>query len=123
MQQLSKAEYNTLGFGPRVINKIKNLSIKDQGSVYSNLIDDIAIERTLKKGLIIRRLLLSGNQAQASEQRHQKIALLERDIESLMFERRIRQSLANNTMLDVLKIRAVDVKQEGFRVVDDNLFL
>ena len=123
MQQLSKADYNTLGLGPRVVNKIKNLSIKDQGSVYSNLVDDIAIERTIKKGLIIRRLLLSGNQAQASDERNQKIALLERDIESLMFERRIRQDLANNTMLDVLKIRAVDVKQGGFRVVDDNLFL
>jgi hypothetical protein len=66
---------------------------------------------------------LSGNQAEASDQRDQKIALLERDIESLMFERRIKQSLANNTMLDILKIRAVDVKQEDFKVPDDNLFL
>jgi hypothetical protein len=40
-----------------------------------------------------------------------------------MFERRIKQSLANSTMLDILKIRKVDVKQEDFKVPDDNLFL
>jgi hypothetical protein len=56
--QLNKREFNKLGFGPKVLAKIKNLSIRDQGSVYSNLIDDIAIERTIRKGLIIRRLLL-----------------------------------------------------------------
>jgi hypothetical protein len=55
--------------------------------------------------------------------RANKLALLERDIESLMFERRIKQSLANNTMLDILKIRAVDGGQEGFKVPDNNLFL
>jgi hypothetical protein len=40
-----------------------------------------------------------------------------------MFERRIKQNLANNTMLDILKIRAVDVKQGVFKVRGDNLFL
>lgn len=123
MAQLEKAEYNQLGFGPKVINKIKRLSVKDQDSVYSNLIDDIAIRRTINKALVIRRLLLSGNQAQVSEQRDKKIALLERDIDSLIFERRIKQSLANKAMLDILNIIKVDDAQGGFKAVDDNLFL
>jgi hypothetical protein len=55
--------------GPKVLAKIKDLSVKDQGSVYSNLIDDIAIERTIKRAMIIRRLLLSGNQAETSNER------------------------------------------------------
>jgi hypothetical protein len=41
--QLNKREFNKLGFGPKVLAKIKNLSIRDQSSVYSNLIDDIAV--------------------------------------------------------------------------------
>jgi hypothetical protein len=40
-----------------VLAKIKNLSIRDQSSVYSNLIDDIAIERTIRKGLIIKTII------------------------------------------------------------------
>lgn len=123
MQQFKQEEYSQLGFGPKVINKINNLSIKDQDSVYANLIDDIAIERTINKALIIRRLLLSASQAQASDQRDKKIALLERDIDSLMFERKIKQSLANRTMLDVLRIIKVDDAQGGFGEVDDNPFL
>jgi hypothetical protein len=53
-------------------------------------------------------LLLSGNQAETSNERDKKIALLERDIKSLMFERNVRQELANNTILEVLKIRAIN---------------
>jgi hypothetical protein len=34
-----------------VLAKIKDLSVKDQGNVYSNLLDDIAIERTIKRAL------------------------------------------------------------------------
>ncbi len=123
VKQLNKNEFEKLGLGPEVLNKIKNLSIKDQGSVYSNLMDDVAIERTVKKGLIIRRLLLSGNQAETSDERDKKIALLERDIESLMFERRIRQELANNTILEILKTRAPEGNTGNFKVPDNNPFL
>ena len=121
--QLNKREFNKLGFGPKVLAKIKNLSIRDQSSVYSNLIDDIAIERTIRKGLIIRRLLLSGNQAETSNERDKKIALLERDIKSLMFERNVRQELANNTILEVLKIRAIEGNQNNFKTPDSSPFL
>lgn len=106
MQQFNNFEYNKLGFGPDVIERVKILSVKDQGSVYSNLIDDVAIERSIRKALIVRRLLLSGNQAETSEQRDKKIALLERDIKSLMFERKIKQELSNNTLLELLNIRS-----------------
>ncbi len=121
--QLNNGEFDKLGFGSEVLDKIKNLSIKDQSSVYSNLIDDIAIARTIKKGLIVRRLLLSGNQAETSDERDKKIALLERDIESLMFERRVRQELANNTILEVLKIIAPEGNTDNFKVPDNNPFL
>jgi hypothetical protein len=39
-------------------------------------------------------------------------ALLERDIKSLMFERNVRQELTNNTILEVLKIRAIEDNQK-----------
>jgi integrating conjugative element protein (TIGR03755 family) len=122
MLQFNEAKYNELGLGPSVINKIRFLHVKDRNSVYSNLIDDIAIERTIKKGLIIRRLLLSGNQGEASEQRDKKIALLERDIESLMFERRINQELANNTILDILKIKSIEGNIDGLKEPDSMPF-
>jgi hypothetical protein len=48
-KQLNKREFNELGFGPKVLAKIKDLSVKDQGNVYSNLLDDIAIERAIKR--------------------------------------------------------------------------
>ena len=121
--QLERSEFDKLGLGPKVLYKIKILSIKDQGSVYSNLIDDIAIERTIRKGLITRRLLLSGNQAATSDERDKKIALLERDIKSLMFERSIKQELANNTILEILKTRTPEGNQNNFKVPDNNPFL
>lgn len=123
MEQLGNKEYTKLGFGPVAINKIKNLSIRDQGSIYANLISDVAIERVIRKSLIIRRLLLSGNQAEASDERDKKIALLERDIESLMFERRIKQELTNNTILEVLKIRETPVNQDGFKMPEESILL
>lgn len=119
-EQLQNLEYDNLGIGPLVLRNIKILSVKDQNTVYSNLIDDIAIQRVIKKALAVRRLLLSGNQAEASDQRDKKIALLEREIDSLMFERKVKQELANNTMLDVLKIRAPDYKP--FKQTDDKPF-
>lgn len=120
---LLQAKYTELGFGPAVVNKIKNLSHKDQGSIYSNLIDDIAIEKTIKKALVIRRLLLSGAQAEASDQRDKKIAVLEREIKSLMFERKVKQDLANNTMLELLKIQVPAGNPEQFKKPDDSPFL
>jgi len=123
LEQLNKSEFTKIGLGPKVRTKIKDLSIKDQGSVFANLIDDIAIQRTINKALIIRRLLLSGNQGETSDERDKKIALLERDIKSLMFERRIKQELTNNTVLEILKIKPIEGNQDNFKVPDNNPFL
>jgi hypothetical protein len=59
MEQLNKRAFNELGIGPKVLAKIKNFSIKDQGSVYSNLLDDIAIERTIKRAMIIYNTIIN----------------------------------------------------------------
>jgi hypothetical protein len=37
-EQLNKRAFNELGLGPKVLAKIKDLSVKDQGSVYSNIL-------------------------------------------------------------------------------------
>jgi predicted nuclease of restriction endonuclease-like (RecB) superfamily len=86
----------------------------------SNISD---LERTIKRAMIIRRLLLSGNQAETSNERDKKIALLERDIKSLMFERNVRQELTNNTILEVLKIRAIEDNQNDFKTPYNRPFL
>ncbi|CAC9517926.1 hypothetical protein [uncultured Gammaproteobacteria bacterium] len=78
------------------------------------------MERAIKRALIIRRLLLSGNQAETSNERDKKIALLERDIKSLIFERNVRQELTNNTILEVLKIRVIEGKQHNFKMPDSS---
>lgn len=123
MEQLNKGEFSKIGLGPKVLAKIRNLSIKDQGSVFANLIDDIAIKRVIEKSLIIRRLLLSGNQGETSDERDKKIALLERDIKSLMFERTVRQELTNNTVIEILKIKPIEGNQDNFKAPDINPFL
>lgn len=125
MEQFQQTKYNELGIGPEVIRKVQYFSIKDQGSIYSNIIDDIAIQRTIKKGLVTRRLLLSGNQAESSDERDKKIAVLERDIQSLMFERKIRQNLANNTILEILKVKDPKINRNdpNFKTPDSNPFL
>lgn len=119
----NKGKYDELGIGPQVVNKVKILSAKNQGSVYSNLIDDLAIAKTINKALITRRLLLSGAQAEESDQRDKKIAVLEREIKSLMFERRIKQELANNTMLELLKIQEPRGNQGRFKTPENSPFL
>jgi hypothetical protein len=40
-----------------------------------------------------------------------------------MFERNVRQELANNTILEVLKIRAIEGKQNNFKTPDSSPFL
>ena len=78
------------------------------------LVAEISTARTVEKALYGRRLLLSGRQVPevyatevAREHADIAIAELDREIESLLFETRVRREVVSNTVAILLRRAAV----------------
>ncbi len=88
----------------QLIEAIREMPGTEQSLVMGRLVSEISTARTLEKALLARRLLLSGRQVPevyatevAREHADASIAELDREIESLLFETRVRREIVSET--------------------------
>ena len=98
----------------QVIEAIREMPPSEQGLIMGRLVSEISTARTVEKALHARRLLLSGRQVPevyatqvAREHADQSIAELDREIESLLFETRVRKEIVSGTVTTLLQRAAL----------------
>jgi len=108
----------------QVIEAIREMPVSEQGLVMNRLVSEIATARTVEKALVARRLLLSGRQVPevyatqvAREHADASIAELDREIESLLFETRVRKEIVSATISTLLERTAR--RRQGSLTVPD----
>ncbi len=82
----------------------------EQGLIIARLVSEISMARTLEKALYARRLLLTGRQVPevyatevAREHAQRSIEELDREIDSLLLETRVRKEVVSDTVVTLLK--------------------
>ena len=88
----------------QLIEAIREMPASEQSLVMGRLVSEISTARTVEKALLARRLLLTGRQVPevyatevAREHADASIAELDREIESLLFETRVRREIVSET--------------------------
>ncbi len=94
----------------QVIEAIREMPASEQSLIMGRLVSEISTARTVEKALLARRLLLSGRQVPevyatevAREHADISIAELDREIESLLFETRVRREIVSETLVTLLE--------------------
>ncbi len=94
----------------QVIEAIREMPASEQGLITSRLVAEISTARTVEKALLARRLLLTGRQVPevyatdvAREHADSSIAELDKEIENLLFETRVRKEVVSNTVSILLQ--------------------
>ena len=94
----------------QVIEAIRAMPAADQGLIIGRLVSEISTARTVEKALYARRLLLTGRQVPevyatdvAREHAERSIEELDREIESLLFETRVRREVVSDTVTVLLE--------------------
>ena len=89
----------------QVIEAIREMPASEQSLVIGRLVSEISTARTVEKALFARRLLLTGRQVPevyatevAREHADTSIAELDREIENLLFETRVRREVVSETV-------------------------
>lgn len=93
----------------QVIEAIRGMPATEQNLIAGRLVAEISTARTIEKALLARRLLLSGRQipevyAAEVARRHvdASIAELDREIDNLLFETRVRREVVSDTVVTLL---------------------
>jgi hypothetical protein len=107
----------------QVIEAIREMPATEQGLIIGRLVSEIGTARTVEKALHARRLLLSGRQvpevyATEVAREHVDTALteLDQEIESLLFETRVRREVVSETVTVLLQ-RAAARRQSSLDVL------
>ena len=94
----------------QVIEAIREMPATEQGLIIGRLVSEISTARTVEKALYARRLLLSGRQVPevyatevAREHADTAIAELDKEIENLLFETRVRREVVSDTVTVLLE--------------------
>jgi hypothetical protein len=94
----------------QVIEAIREMTASEQSLIMGRLVSEISTARTVEKALFARRLLLSGRQVPevyatevAREHADTSIAELDKEIENLLFETRVRKEVVSNTIVTLLQ--------------------
>lgn len=94
----------------QVIEAIREMPATEQGLIIGRLVSEISTARTVEKALYARRLLLSGRQVPevyatevARDHADTAIAELDKGIESLLFETRVRREVVSDTVVVLLE--------------------
>ena len=94
----------------QVIEAIHEMPTFEQGLIMGRLVSEISTARTVEKALYARRLLLTGRQVPevyatevAREHADVSIAELDKEIENLLFETRVRKEVVSDTVVLLLK--------------------
>lgn len=106
----------------QVVEAIREMPATEQGLIIGRLVAEISTARTVEKALYARRLLLSGRQvpevyATEVARDHADTALVELDkeIESLLFETRVRREVVSSTVTVLLQ-RAAARRQAALNI-------
>ncbi|MCY4563878.1 MAG: integrating conjugative element protein, partial [Gammaproteobacteria bacterium] len=98
----------------QLIEAIREMPAPEQSLVLGRLVSEISTARTIEKALLARRLLLTGRQVPevyatevAREHADSSIAELDREIENLLFETRVRREVVSTTAGVLLQHAAV----------------
>ena len=95
----------------QVIDSIRKLPAAEQGLIIDRLAGDVALVQVMEKALYARRLLTTGRREpnitagpeDAQREIEQSLATLDTEIESLLFETRVRKEVIGKTALALLK--------------------
>ncbi|MCG8060535.1 MAG: integrating conjugative element protein [Candidatus Thiodiazotropha endolucinida] len=94
----------------QVIEAIREMPASEQSLIMGRLVSEISTARTVEKALYARRLLLSGRQVPevyatevAREHADISIAELDKEIENLLFETRVRKEVVSDTLTTLLQ--------------------
>lgn len=106
----------------QVIEAIRDMPASEQGLIVGRLVSEISTARTIEKALFARRLLLSGRQVPevyatdvARKHADTSIAELDREIENLLFDTRVRREVVSNTVVTLLQ-RAAARRQASLNI-------
>lgn len=106
----------------QVIEAIREMPPSEQSLIMGRLVSEISTARTVEKALYARRLLLSGRQVPevyatevAREHADNSIAELDKEIENLLFETRVRKEVVSDTVATLLQ-RAAAKRQSSLTV-------
>jgi integrating conjugative element protein (TIGR03755 family) len=106
----------------QVIEAIQEMPPAEQGLITGRLVAEIATARTLERALMARRLILSGRQVPevyaanvAREHADTAITELDREIDNLLFETRVRREVVSDTVVTLLQ-RAAARRQASMSV-------
>lgn len=99
-----------IAISTRIVEILRRLPPIEQAVSKSRLINEIATARAVERAMLVRRLLLSGRrtpEVQAADAALEAVDHLlhemEREIESLAFEKRIRQDLVSQTATALIR--------------------
>lgn len=103
----------------QVIEAIREMPAAEQSLIIGRLVAEISTARTVEKALLARRLLLTGRQVPevyatqvAREHADTAITELDKEIENLLFETRVRKEVVSDTVAVLLK-RAAAKRQSA----------
>ena len=106
----------------QVVEAIREMPQSEQGLVIGRLVAEISTARTVEKALYARRLLFTGRQVPevyatevARQHADTAIAELDKEIESLLFETRVRREVVSDTATVLLQ-RAAARRQASLNV-------
>lgn len=106
----------------QVIEAIRDMPASEQSLIVGRLVSEISTARTIEKALFARRLLLSGRQVPevyatdvARKHADTSIAELDREIENLLFDTRVRREVVSNTVVTLLQ-RAAARRQASLNI-------
>ena len=106
----------------QVIEAIRLMPVTEQSLIVGRLVSEISTARTVEKALFARRLLLSGRQVPevyatdvAREHAETSISELDREIDNLLFETRVRREVVSETVVTLLQ-RAAARRQASLNV-------
>jgi hypothetical protein len=112
IDNLVKASSNAVLINQDVIKTIQSLDPSEQKIAISKLSSEAAMAKTLEKAMMIRRLLITGSNEPnikltdaAQPGIKDLISQLDRDINDILFERRVHKELASETAATLLKLR------------------
>ena len=106
----------------QVIEAIREMPATEQSLIMGRLVAEISTARTVEKALFARRLLLTGRQVPeiyaaevAREHADTSITELDKEIENLLFETRVRKEVVSSTVAALLQ-RAAAKRQASLMV-------
>lgn len=114
LENLNDVSSNAVLINQDIIHAIRTLKPGEQTIAISKLASEAAMAKTVEKALLIRRMLITASRepniahspATASKEIEQSISRLDREINNILYERRIHNELASETPAAILALKA-----------------